>query len=413
MSDKLLIDKLFLLESKLRQNHVYEILEPFSFNANDHSEVQVAAKKIAHHLGMKNMTFIISYAIQKENTAGHIHLDHGNDVFIEISVELKNDHEAVLSVLAHEICHKYLHKYNLKLFPEFENEILTDTATIFTGLGKLTLNGCEKHHFSQSDNFDGSKTKTQKSQKLGYLNKSQFAFLYKICSTIHGIDDDDMFRNLTTHSKNHLHEIEERTSNFLNKNYFKKDFVLTKLKEDLKDSQTNFAIFQRNILTIEKIILPYCGEMTKEFNKLLFSNFNDIKKKFQNLENSSSNAYLSNLATIDEYETFKKDVYEFELKMQKIIRTFDKFNEFIANHTTEEIRETLKDTTYLNEFKCPCCNQKMKISDKKLARVSCTKCNHSFIIDTGHEKETRRESRTVNSKNKGGLSTWFSSKFKT
>lgn len=118
------------------------------------------------------MTFIISFATQGKNTAGHIQLDNSNDVFIEIDSELKHDHEVVLSVLAHEICHKYLYKHNLKLFPEFENEILTDTATIFTGLGKLTLNGCEKTHVFSNDNADGSKTETQQTQKLGYLDKS-------------------------------------------------------------------------------------------------------------------------------------------------------------------------------------------------------------------------------------------------
>ena len=50
------------------------------------------------------------------------------------------------------------------LVDEFENEILTDTTTIFTGLGKLTLNGCEKTHVSTNNNEDGSKTETTKTK---------------------------------------------------------------------------------------------------------------------------------------------------------------------------------------------------------------------------------------------------------
>ena len=47
MADKLLIDKLFLLETQLRKFHEYKILEPFVFNPKDAHEVQSAAKKIA------------------------------------------------------------------------------------------------------------------------------------------------------------------------------------------------------------------------------------------------------------------------------------------------------------------------------------------------------------------------------
>ena len=64
MADKLLIEKLFLLESQLRKHYKYKILEPFHFDPSDANAIQSAAKKIASHLRLDNMTFIISFATQ-------------------------------------------------------------------------------------------------------------------------------------------------------------------------------------------------------------------------------------------------------------------------------------------------------------------------------------------------------------
>jgi hypothetical protein len=408
MADKLLIDKLFLLESKLRKFHGYKILEPFVFNPKDANEVQSAAKKIASHLKLENMTFIISYARQVKNTGGHIQLDNSNDVFIEIDSEIKHDYEAVLSILAHEICHKYLYKHNIKLFPEYENEILTDTATIFTGLGKLTLNGCEKTHVFTNDNVDGSKTETRKTQKLGYLDKSQFAFIYKICSTIHRIDEKDFISNLSPNAKVEIQKIQQRVKLYLDDNYFKRDFYFEAFKVDLKESQTNLAIFQRNVLSIQHVILPHSIKAIEQYNKLIYKRFNLIKDKLKSLEDSTSITYLSNLAISHEYANFKKEVFEFENNYRKLIRTIDKFNEFVQNNSSDIFNALASETSFLNVFQCPCCKKEMKISAKKLARVSCTQCSHNFIIDTGHEREI------INNqiKKKTGFLKWVKSIFK-
>jgi ribosomal protein S27E len=408
VTEKLLIDKLYLLESQLRKFHGYKILEPFVFNPRDTNAIQFAAKKIASHLKLENMTFIISYATQGKNTGGHIQLDNSNDVFIEIDSDIKHDYEAVLSVLAHEICHKYLHKYNIKLFPEFENEILTDTATIFTGLGKLTLNGCEKTHMYTNVNLDGSKTKTTKTQKLGYLNKSQFAFIYKICSEIHRIDEKDLLSNLSPNSKAELQKIQQKVNLYLSHDFFKRDFYYEAFKYDLKESQSNIAIFQRNVLTIENVVLPHCIKTIEQYNKLIYNKFNLIQDKLKSLEDSTSITYITNMAISHDYSNFKKEVIEFEKNYNQLIRSIDKFNQFVQNNSSEISNSLTSETSFLNIFKCPNCKKEMKISSKKLARISCSQCNHNFIIDTGHERETTNK-QTVN---KIGILAWIKSIFK-
>ena len=406
MADKLLIDKLFLLESQLRRFHEYKILEPFVFNPGDAHEVQSAAKKIAGHLKLENMTFIISYATQGKNTAGHIQLDSSNDVFIEIDSEIKHDYEAVLSVLAHEICHKYLYKYNIKLFPEFENEILTDTTTIFTGLGKLTLNGCEKTHVSTNNNEDGSKTETTKTQKLGYLDKSQFAFIYKICSIIHQKDEKDFLSNLSAKAIAEIQKIQPKVDLYLNDNFFKRDFYIEALKDDLKESQTNIAVFQRNVRSIEQIIIPHCINTVDQYNKLIYDKFNHIREKLKSLEDSNSITYITNLAISHEYANFKKDVITFENNFNVLIKTIDKFHQFVQNNSLDISSALTTKTSFLNNFQCPYCKKEMRINAKKLARVSCSQCNHNFIIDTGHKREI------INNKKKTGFLGWLITIFK-
>jgi transposase-like protein len=40
---------------------------------------------------------------------------------------------------------------------------------------------------------------------------------------------------------------------------------------------------------------------------------------------------------------------------------------------------------FLSLFECPVCAHKLKIGEKKLAQVKCSKCNYNFIVDTGME----------------------------
>ena len=60
---------------------------------------------------------------------------------ILINSKHKNDTLAVGAILAHEMMHLYLSRLNVRLQDTQENELLTDLATINTGLSILILNG--------------------------------------------------------------------------------------------------------------------------------------------------------------------------------------------------------------------------------------------------------------------------------
>ena len=187
----LLLDKIYSLSKRLENNKVYDLLEPWQFRSYDVIEVQEAGKKIGGFIGLPNLTFVITYTKQNKGTGGHIELNNNNDegVFIEIDPKYKNDCSIVLAILAHEICHKLVHINGLTQFG-FENEILTDVATVYTGLCKLSLNGCETVSVSTQTQTEGEKssnTVTTTTKKIGYLNRLQFAFVYNVVCKMHRI----------------------------------------------------------------------------------------------------------------------------------------------------------------------------------------------------------------------------------
>ena len=62
---------------------------------------------------------------------------------IELNVTNKHSPFIMGAILAHELTHHYLDTKNIRLSKTEDNEKLTDLATSFLGLGKLTLNGYE------------------------------------------------------------------------------------------------------------------------------------------------------------------------------------------------------------------------------------------------------------------------------
>jgi len=226
-----LIEKIKLLESELGQKTVHPILEPFKFDSANSLQVQMAGKKIAQHIGLTNLTFVITYATQKSNVGGHIQLDDSNDVFIEIDGTLKDDHEIVLAILAHEICHKYLYLHQLKLYPEYENEMLTDAATIYTGLGKLSLNGCEKEKVTRR--FTGGTTiSTTTTNQVGYMNREQFAFVYRLICEMRNIPKSESIKYLSSEARDEVRNVSFSNVLLNARNSYSISFILSLYKSN-------------------------------------------------------------------------------------------------------------------------------------------------------------------------------------
>ncbi|MCA9528266.1 MAG: hypothetical protein KC549_18405, partial [Myxococcales bacterium] len=150
------------------------MLAPFEVNPRDMIDLQRAAGRLARHVGLGDLTFVVAVTPKPPDVAGHVELRYAQrEVFIEISDRLLKFPRAVLACLAHEVTHKYLHSQGIWLPDLLENERLTDTAAVFNGLGRLLISGCEDvveeaagdvrrvHHF-----------------KGGYLERAELAEAY-------------------------------------------------------------------------------------------------------------------------------------------------------------------------------------------------------------------------------------------
>ncbi len=379
-----LLEKIFLLESKLGEKYSHTTFEPFKFNSADPLRVQDAGKKISEFIGLKGLTFIISYTRQKAGVGGHIELEKNSDVFIEIDDKYKTNSDIVLSILAHEICHKYLYINNVKLFPEYENEILTDLATVYTGLGKLSLNGCET--ITKTSTVAGNKTTTTTTtNNVGYLNRSQFAFAYKIICTMRKVPLETVFQNLSIEAVNEIKNIEANQSAYFDKNFFNNEFpkkmISDAMSNEIGNSQINFARLNKNIRELEESIINIANKLIKDFHDVTKTELEKINGTASMVFNNDSYNFIKNLTVAETLESLKIKSKEKDLYAQKLIDSLSIFTSFISeNYPTEYNGKSLE---FLFQFKCPACNHKMRIGEKKLARVKCPQCNYSFIANTG------------------------------
>ena len=139
--------------------------------------IQNAARKIGDFIGLNDVKFIVIITAQQENVGGKIELIRGQkEVIIEVSKETVKYEAALLSTLAHEITHKFLNEKGLSvgdgIIHQYENEILTDIATVFLGLGKIMLNGCECRR-----EYEDRMGRTTEIFTTGYLNMEQLSFV--------------------------------------------------------------------------------------------------------------------------------------------------------------------------------------------------------------------------------------------
>jgi len=375
-----LIEKIHFLESKLGERWIHPILEPFKFDSSDIIKVQEAGKKISQHLGLPPLTFLITYTQQKSNVGGNINLDNSNDVFIEIDSKFRYDHEIALAVLAHEICHKYLHLNNLKLFPEIENEMLTDAATIYTGLGKLSLNGCEKTT-SSSSTSGNTTTTTTTTQKVGYMNRQQFAFVYRLVCEMRRVSQTEMMKGLSSEASSAVNHVSQNSNFYFNKRFFSNEKTLQTITNDIGVSQKKIAKFNRHIRELQEIILPTAIELSKDFHSYTKSKVDPLVQLATKQANKESHSYIKNLFALEEFEFYKSQMIEKERELGKFATTLQKFLAYINNNYSEHLSG--KSNEFLFQFKCPSCDNDLRIREKKLARVKCKKCNYSFIVDTG------------------------------
>jgi len=282
------LDKIFLLEKSIGAKTTYKILEPFPVDTEDSLSIQKAAKTIADFVGLNNLVFIVAKTKQKSNVGGYIELNNNeNEVFIEISDNISKSQNAVLAVLAHEITHKYMQINAISCgtgpLLEYENEILTDITSIFLGFGKLMLNGYEI--VKESVNIVNY---TRETIKIGYLNKKQIAFVYRLICAMRKIPKNDMLSGLSSEA---ISEISDCYC--YEEDYFNQEFHNNKFQNELVESLINYIQTLQDELNQINRHLEIIK--TEYINKT--ETFLDLK--LQNLKN-----FYNDLRTLNQYDTY-------------------------------------------------------------------------------------------------------------
>ena len=137
---------------------------------------------------------------EQKGPPGMIHYDGPLRSRIKIAVTNKHTPHIMGAILAHELTHHFLANKRIGYPDETENERLTDFATVFLGLGKLTLNG---YHPIQWSVPRQDKVVTYTYQ-VGYLSAREIAdVMCRVCA-FRSIQLPDVQANLTDNARGHL-----------------------------------------------------------------------------------------------------------------------------------------------------------------------------------------------------------------
>jgi hypothetical protein len=192
------VDKLVLLEQKTGAKVGYRVMPPFAGPFDDCLAIQAVAKQIAESIGLKDFTFIIATAKQKEKVGGHIDLSTGGrEVFVEVDSDMMRFPDAVAATLCHEVSHKWLQVNGIRspIKIEIDDEILTDIASVFLGFGKIMLNGCRTTNVRYETIPNSTRTITE-TMTAGYLDRDQLAFVYGLVCAMRKIPSSDFMQGL-------------------------------------------------------------------------------------------------------------------------------------------------------------------------------------------------------------------------
>lgn len=203
---------LLLLEQRLGVGAKYANLEPFGVNPSCAVDIQRAARRIAEFIGLGSLVFVVAAATQRPDVGGRTEVRRDQShVLIEVDPVVARSPSSLLAALAHEITHKYLHVYGIALpagpTSQYEDELLTDVAAVFLGLGKLMLNGCESQIGPVNERLHTGITSAA-TLKLGYLDRSQLALVYRLVSFMRKTPQSDLRAGLSGES---LKAVDEST----------------------------------------------------------------------------------------------------------------------------------------------------------------------------------------------------------
>lgn len=141
-------------------------------------EVQQLAGRIAHYLGLPIGRILVNFSSSLPCPA-QVELSSADDYLVRLHERYRFDSQDIPALLAHEIVHIFLYRLKIAFPNVLENEILTDTAATYLGVGWPCLNA---FRISVQDSLDfgyvGPRTiRHFSASKVGYLTPEEFAYV--------------------------------------------------------------------------------------------------------------------------------------------------------------------------------------------------------------------------------------------
>ena len=143
--------------------------------------------------GSQNPLVAENYNWDNTGPAGLIkHIGPGHS---RIQIAITNKHSPLImgAILAHELTHHFLFEKSIIIQDTDENEKMTDFATAYLGLGKLTLNGYESISWTAFKN----KKEYHFSYQVGYLSSDSMAQILHKISIFRGLSNESIEKNLS------------------------------------------------------------------------------------------------------------------------------------------------------------------------------------------------------------------------
>ena len=336
----------------------YSLFTPSrNFQSSDIVSIQKEATRMLNHLHLEDYLAVISYTTEEPNTGGHIELndaDDSNNIFINISIDYKGHDAVVLCVMAHEICHKLLHIRKFKGNTTDENEVFTDLAAVYSGFGRLILNGCHDEWETSEIVPNGTRT-VKHTIEVGYLDIRDYAFAYVMMGMMYGVPTEVFTKGLSTYADS---------------------FVCSMKIPPLQPSE-----FDQEIIKVKQ---EY-GNILRDIN-LLEDGLNGVKNRIRN-----KLIKLDYVPDVRSQTGFNKPITAYSLLIEPLLQG--------DASRIQSLRETLSckvDIRQLKTIFCPYCGKQVDIpsslSEARYLKFKCFSCGKDFIVGMNCDEPAKRDS---------------------
>lgn len=289
-------------------------------------------------------------------------------VTISIKSDMLHDTTQVIKVLAHEISHKYLAFHGLELADKYENERLTDIASIYLGFGKFVLNGIS-YRVAKGEMF------------TGYLCGEKYAFAYDYVCHMRGVPECDITEGLNKRSRQELKSARKRL-----KEYYP--------RRDGKDIEVIKRDGDSAFRKIEKVELALCNvkkiayfdasridecvmDKIREFDRSIVK----CRETLSVIEAESKDFLRKRIYPL--IPIWRKEIAGVHSKIAELSLAVKRLNAYVQKKSRKPVcPEAWKDLGVMI-IECPKCRGGMRVPTMRgHIGVRCPRCNYSFDYST-------------------------------